>query len=141
MEQQNNFEKFGTPETWAQELGISSTTILKRFNGERGITGIDAHGRLIQDGFFAEDDVRSRCEDLIDDLPIADETGFIVIGGERYAPLNVWCRTIPMSREMARPRCTHIKGVKAREWKRRIFNFLPESEVRRACADFLPEQK
>ncbi len=109
--------------------------------GAQGITGKDVMGRVRESAFYAEDELRSRCQDLIDNLPLADESGFLVIDGERYAPLNVWCRTIPMSREMARPRCAQIKGIRAREHKRRIFTFLPESEVRRTCADILPKQQ
>lgn len=67
MKNEEELERYGTINRWAEELGISSSSIRRRVRaaGKPGITGRLANGRIIENGFYPESYIRELCSDLL----------------------------------------------------------------------------
>ena len=64
---EEEMERYGTINRWAEELGISSGAIRRRVKaaGKPGISGRLANGRIEENGFYPESYIRELCSGLL----------------------------------------------------------------------------
>lgn len=87
-----NGERYSTLQKLVPYLEIkidfrTARNILK----QKGVEGIDGHiasGRLLKKSFFRESDVRSLISSPVETVLIADEKGFLELGGKRYGSME-----------------------------------------------------
>jgi len=125
--------KYGTIDAWANKLNISISTINRRLRGINGIKGRLPNGRMIRGCFFAEEIVRRQCAELLDpNIPIADETGFFTMNGERYGTANLWAKFFNLPTTLYK-KLKAANGQKGKDSFGRIWTFYSESIVRKHC--------
>jgi len=131
-------ERYGTLPSWAIELGISSTTIQKRLEGEEGILGKLKGGQLHK--FYLEKLVREKCADLLTEMPKADDEGYIEINkGERYGTINLWAKELGISEGSIKRRLEGEEGIIGKLKGGQLNKFYLEKLVREKCANLLSE--
>lgn len=108
MEHREEQEKFGTLRSWERALHISKPTLKSRLQGAETVEGRLEDGRIHR--FYSETIVRERCAELLHPLPEVDETGFVMIEGERYASRKKWAATLGLSENLI-TRC--LQGASA----------------------------
>jgi hypothetical protein len=130
--------RFKSVFAFAKEVGVYAPAILKRIKNKniRSIKAKDGCGRVKE--FFAEDDLRASCLDLIESLPKADQDGFIVMDGIRWGTANALERELKISsttilKYAKIADCPNMRG----RYEGRICIFYPEPAVRKACANIL----
>ena len=130
-------ERYASQNKWAEEFSITSSTVSKRMRGQQGISGKDNKGRLVMNGFFSEKAARAACSDLLQDVPRADENGFILISGQRFATTDVWERELGLTQ--LKRKFSSLQGItgKDRNSQVREGGFYSETDVRNACAALL----
>lgn len=147
MEQQNNFEKYGTPEAWAQELGIASKSIKIRLQRPTAITGRNAKGHIIYDNFYSESNVRTACADLLRDVPKADSSGFFYLppsGGdesEKYGSVKTWAREFNLNEKTLLRRLQGNDAVTGKDSRGHVLEngFYAEQTIRQCCKDVMQD--
>ncbi len=125
-------QRYGTLKTWAQELKLSEGTLRKYLASIKGTTAKLYRGKIVEEGFYAESDVRSVCANLLRDLPRADAEGFVESGSGRYGTVYAWARALSLSRKaLARVLASH-EGITARDTSGRVVEggFYPEAVIR-----------
>lgn len=131
-------ERYAQISTWSKVLGFTWRAIRLRLKNTIGITGRDPLGRIQQNAFFAESDIRTACTDLFqNDFPVAAEDGSFEYNGERYGTIAFWSRILPISNRAITTRLKNKEGIQGRDESRQIRTFYPESLVRIQCADLL----
>ena len=86
--------------------------------------------------FFAEEDLKASCSDLAENLPVADQDGYMVIDGVRGGTSRAWQRELKIksdtiAKHVEKRNCPSIKG----RLRGNIYVFYSEPSVREACAD------
>lgn len=57
--------RYGLAASWARELGLDSEIVAARLSEIEGITGKRNDGTVVENGFYAENDVRLVLSDLL----------------------------------------------------------------------------
>ncbi len=131
--------KYGFPNAWSRILLISIQSISRRLSKAKTkvIKGKNKKGRICD--FYSESDVLSACEDLLQDLPQANEDGFFEKDDVKYGTLRAWSRILLISIQSIRRRLSKAKtkGIKGKDKGGRVQDFYPESDVREVCVDTL----
>ena len=133
--------RYGTVKSLARLLGISAPTIARRlkFSSLRPLEGKGPMGRLCD--FYAEDDVRKLCHDLLKDLPQADAEGLLSHEGRRYGTINSLAPLLEVSdRTIAsRLKSSSLRPLEGKDAVGRLCDFYAEDDVRTLCHDFLKD--
>lgn len=127
-------ELYGHITAWSSVLPISMKAVRIRLAGAPSIKAKTNGGHVMP--FYSEKVVKERCANLLEELPIADETGLIIYEGKRHGTVSYWHKFFSLSHPTIRSRLT---GVKALRGKRNghLADFFEESAVRDVCADVL----
>ena len=135
--EQSQPERYGYLRAWANELGVHINTVKERVTALSTREGRDSINHTRQ--FYAESDIRRVCADLIADLPEADERGFILQDGERFAVPNTWAHELGISLKVLLPRLQGHTGIDGKDRRKHIKRgcFFPESLLRQLCSDIL----
>ena len=135
-------EKYATPWKWSKILQISENSIVDRLKKENviGIKIRDKIGRIRM--FYSESYIRSLCADVLEKLPQADESDFILKDGKRYATIGRWSKILRISNRNLKIRLNEMNesGIKGKTKSGNIHDFYPEPAVREACADLLDKK-
>lgn len=134
-------ERYGNLTSWSEELGISKRTMRTRLQDVRGITGKNNWGKTLEDGFYAESDVRRCCEDLLIEMPKADKQGFFMIGEERYGSKDAWERELQLSEGVLDCRLSSEQGITGRDCVGRVRKnaYFCEQVMLDKCKDLLQD--
>jgi hypothetical protein len=140
-------ERCATPEAWAKYFGlaeavrISRSTILRRLkeDGAIGMGGRGRLGRTSKNDLFSERDVRKACSHLLENIPLADRTGYIRMGEVRYGTIVVIARSLGISQGVIRSRLENgsVNPIRGKSRSGSPEAFYPESVVRDLCADLM----
>lgn len=142
---EKNGEKkiLGSCNAWARKFQISDTYIYKHMRDIVGITGRDSGGRVIENGFFEEQQIRVACSEMLS-LPLADENGMIRIGtGEKvelYGHVQNWRKFFVVGRKLIEKRITDLPFIRGRLLDGSITNFYSQRLITSCIAESL-EQK
>jgi len=138
-----NGETFGTSFSLSRHLGVSEATVRSRIQSTslKSIRGKAKTGRIFD--FFLLSDVQKLCEDLISDLPQADEDNYLKINGESHGTIRSLARRFGISKTTVQSRIQRgaIKPVCGKNRVGHIFDFYPETEVQILCADLIAKRK
>jgi superfamily II DNA or RNA helicase/AraC-like DNA-binding protein len=138
-------ERFATVEAWARLLNVSKNAIKNRTTHLKGLTGKSSTGLLLENAFYAESEMRNACADLLQEMPSANEDGFVTLKvdsgesqrEERYATSGTWASLWNIPRSCIMRRLKNLPNIRARDGRARIQFFYSESIVRDACTDLL----
>lgn len=75
------------------------------------------------------------------DLPQADETGFAIINGEKYAPIKILAQNIALSPPAIKARLGNAQFFLMRTIFDKIVKGYNETHIKAACADLLTKKK
>lgn len=136
LQEEGRERKYGTATAWETVLPISQASIIRRLRGKEGITGKSKDGIVFENGYFDEETVRAACVDLLATMPVADESGFVTLEGERYATPAVWATVLPLSDVHIRNALKGITGITAKASFGRVTpnGYFAESDVKMVCA-------
>ncbi len=139
----NELERYGTVNNWSQELGISWPLMEKRLKSCPAVTGRDFTGQIQEEGYYAESDVRERCADLLQALPVTDDDGFYLHKGEtenaRYGTSTAWARELGLATSSIGRSLSKVEGIEGRDKGNRKRILYEEAKVRVACAELLAD--
>lgn len=138
-------ETYGTCGAWARILPISRTALERRVMKKPGITGKTNKGRVMLFGYHPKTQVLEVCADLLEELPKADNEGFIHVPLEEGGPnvrlgtSTAWKRIMGLADITIRKRLGNTLGMTAKDQRGHVREgaFYEESVVREACANLL----
>ena len=134
-------ETYGTVGSLADLLGINSSTVQSKIqkNSLKPIRSKIQNGRPCD--LFSLSDVRRICEDLIQDVPQADEKGLFEKDGETYGTVESLSRLLGIEKTSVRSRIqkNSLESVQGKIEHGNIFDFYPISDVRRICEDLIQD--
>jgi len=138
-------ERYATPCTWSEhfrkeiDTDISSSTIKRRLEAA-GMTAQDAKTRRGRVGaFFSESQVREVCGELLQELPVANEEGFINLDGKIFGTIAGIARRLDVSHATVhnKLKSSGLLPIKGKNSLGRINPLYSEEHVRALCQDFL----
>lgn len=115
-------------------LGIYASTISKRIKKIQPLKIKDRRGAIID--AYNLNDVRKSCADLLENLPLADDTGVAILNKQAFAPIKVISRRIGLSADIIKPRIKSLSPVKIKNNGTVLVAYCI-SEVKLACSDRL----
>jgi len=139
-------ERYATIGTWVEyfkseeRIRLSERTIRVRLMAAKivGLTGRGKTGKVHQNAYFAESDVRRLCEDLLQDLPQADEEGLLIFQGVNHGTRESLSRHLGIAERTVKLRITeNTPFIHAKDSCGRIRTFYPEAEIHELCQDLL----
>jgi len=134
-------QRYGTIISLSSTLGISAHAITKRIkiHNLQSIKGKTKGGQI--NDFYSESEMRKICSDILQSLPEADESGFLITNGQRYGTIGAWPRALSISVPTITDRIkTHNPpSIKCKDKGGRVCDFYPESVIRKICADLLQD--
>lgn len=126
----------------ALAFGISKSAIINRINkgSVECIQGRLSGGQI--NVFYSEQDMRQACADILQELPEADEAGFIFKDGERFGTKQSFARAFGIHPNTIKRRIKQnsLPSIKGRLREGNDHDFYSESEIRRICADYLSKK-
>ena len=133
-------QRYGTIATLSRLLGIGVQAIRSRVHksGSAPILGKGKSGQFCD--FYSEIEVRKACADLLaSGLPEADGYGSLSINGVLYGTVASLSLRMGFSvlAVHSRVRGSKISSIRGKDKSGHVFEFYPEPEVRKACADLL----
>lgn len=129
---------YGTAFAWSKKfLGVNRTTIARRLDDIKGITGKDNSGHWLRESFYPEPDVYEACKDLLQTQQQAEASGFFTIGEERHATVKLWSQTLSISFRSIIKRLKGKIGILGKTHQGNIRMFYGEQSIREACSDLL----
>ena len=135
--------RYGTMKAWPRVFQVSHSVIQKGIQKSKTpfTKGKGVDGRIRD--FYSEHNVRLACADALKlkELPQADKSGFFEKDGIKYGTTASWSRVIPVSNVTIRKHLEQAQAhfIKGKNRIYRVCNFYPESAVREACANLLPQ--
>lgn len=133
-------EKYGTVNAWYKVMPLAEGTIALRLRGKKpGMKGRDLNSQI--QIFYSETEVNDACADLLESIPKADESGFVIIESEKYGTSGGWENVLEISGETIR-RCLEREGkigIDAKSSDGKIHRFFSESDILSSCADYIRE--
>jgi hypothetical protein len=131
--------RYGTFRALARMLGLSPSKITSSIEsiGLSPMLGKDANGHIQK--FYPELAVREVCADLIAPMPIADKSGFVVVGGVRHVTISAISHLLGICHKSIAYRL-HRFGVAPVHGKTsdgNLNDFYSEPRIREVCADLL----
>jgi len=139
-----NDERYATANVWEREFGIQAITIKTRLGDKKGITARGTHGKIIQDAYYSESDVRKALGRLLDtSLLRTDESGFAAVDGIRHGTIKAWSRTLNLHFNTIKKRLADVDAFDGKDEIGRVRekSFYPEPAVREKCADLLADAR
>ncbi len=130
-------ERYGHLNAWKRELGISREAIETRLKGIPSILGKDTMGKVVS--FYPESIVLKYVEELRS-IPQVDENGFVQIGDEIFASIQIWAKKISVSESILERRLDKKSSRHARKGQR-IFSVYTEAMVRSCVEKLLSVKK
>jgi superfamily II DNA or RNA helicase len=129
-------KRYGTVYAWTSEIDVCCRTLKKCLEGEKGITGKDAAGRIRKYSYYEESIVKERCIKHIKKNPITDANGFFVLHNKKYGTAYAWSKVLGLSEEMIKKKLKNVKGITGRVAGGRIMqdSFFDEEKVREVCS-------
>ena len=131
--------RYGTVNAWSEELDITPATIISRIkrNSLCGITGKSRIGKVLDGGFFSEEDIKNSCNDLLVDCLLADNNGFIFFKNERYSTMRGWSKELHLDKKVVGARVikNSLVGIMGKSKMGKICSYYSESDVRECCRD------
>lgn len=139
--------RYATPTTWAEHFEkndnviIDYRTINKRLCDAEviGVSCRSKTGRVFINSFFSELDVRKVCSDILNNLFVADETGFFKKDGKKYGTIEAWSKIFPIS-VTAIGNCiqrSKLTSVKGRTSMGNVTDFYSEADIQSVCSKIL----
>jgi len=134
--------RYKTISAWALELDVTNRVLKNALKGKSFVKGIDAAGCIRL--FYSEQIVRDYIREM-DDLPVADANGYIMIKGENdtvipYAMLYAWRKKLGKSFKALRKIRDESRMIKGKDGTGKIRGFYPEPEIRNPdCGLISPE--
>lgn len=133
-------KKFAPLNFWAIAFGVTHGTVESRIVRSKvaSIQAKDSHG-VVRD-CYAEDEIRSTCNDLMTDFEVDPATGIVEIDSEPYAPAKYLEHHLGLKRTAINARINKAKKeITARQAKvqDKVRTVYPLSEVGFLCADLL----
>jgi hypothetical protein len=139
--------RYSTAENWAkyfketEGIQISGITIRQKLK-QAEIIGKSARDKLkrkLKFLFYSEADVRSACNDLLQNIPQADESGFFVKEGKKYSTLRSWSKVFGLSDSTicSRIQINNPPSIKGKVKGGQIYEFYSELSIRKICADLI----
>jgi len=126
-----------------EDISISVGTIRNRLSAAEviGKNYRNNIGRILQNAYYSEADVRRVCGDLLQEFPPIDEHGFFEKGGEKWGHIFAWSHQISINYKVIKRRIERSKTcfIEGRDGMGRITNCYSEADVRRVCGDLLQE--
>ncbi len=132
-----NDVRFGMCHSWAKSLDLAESQVKKRLENVPFIKRRSHNGRPSK--FYSENDVRKRCDDLLKQLPQADEYGFFVKENVRYGTYCAWARLFQITPApiLKRLKRHNVKGIEGRSINGKTYFFYPEPEILKVCSDII----
>jgi len=124
-------EKFATINTWSLTLGISENTIRSNLKGQTGITGKLSSKKIAEHAFYQDSVIREVCKLHLQDIPKADEKGFICISDIRYGTIYSLSRELSVSRKTLKRALDEKKAISGLDTSGRFVKngFFPEEDA------------
>lgn len=120
-------------------IGVKEPTLNRRLKKAQGMEVRDHLGRKYM--FFSEKVAREISADLFEDLPHADDSGYLVIGPERYTTTYKFSRQHGISEPEVRSRFRNISGVRGKDKPGRVRTFFAESLLLEICKDLISKKQ
>jgi len=134
-----NNKKYAPISVLAKILGISEPSIKQRVKSLQPIKTKDRGYRVVNAYSIAE--TKKVCNDLLDNLPVADKSGIVVINNNNYASINSLAKILGISRDSIKPRVKSLQPVKIKSKTGQAVNAYSIFETEKACADLLAKKK
>jgi len=136
-------ERYATPEAWAEWLKehegaqVSPSSIRNRIRKSGGIGNVGRAASGNQCEIFSEKDVRTHCADILVPLPIADQSGFIEVGGVRHGTVRALTRSLKVDGTTiyCHLRNSNVVPIHGKDSQGKLCCFYPELEILKLCAD------
>jgi len=122
---------------------VSIPTILKRLRSS-GIVPVRCRGRVGRlCDLYPETAVRELCADLLAPLPVAEESGFVMVNGVRCGTIPALARLLGLGRNTVRRRLviSTVVSVPGRDGGGKLCDLYPEPAVRELCRDLIKKRK
>jgi hypothetical protein len=131
--------QYGTCRAFSKLLGLSNSTIASRLQSAdlKIVRGRDKGGRVFD--FYPEPKVRELCADIAVFVPMADESGFILLGGIRFGTPTSLARLLDLSEPTISGRISDARLLpkRGKDIQGKVRDFYPETAVREACSELL----
>jgi len=137
--------RYATVNSWVGHLkreegiGISNKNIFKRLKKAKviGVSAKDGSGRLLNNQYYSELDVRNACSDILT-APRVDGTGCYIKNDIRYASITFWSKKLQISPESIKRRLKKSKCLSIRVWTATLkADMYSESDIYNVCSDLL----
>jgi len=134
-----NGERFGTINLWESVLPVSGPTIAGRLDRSRSITARTFNN--IQADFYPQSHVLNACADLLENLPVCDDTNFFIgENGLRFGTAGAWGLELKTPGSTIKKKLKGIAGVLGKSRGGAIYTFYPEGAVLERSANHLSEE-
>lgn len=123
-----------------QELKLNLDSIKKRIGNLPPLNGKCRDGSVTD--FYNFEEVKKACADLLDlNLLRADEEGWAIMDGQRYAPIRIIAKELKLTEPTLRSRMKNSNSVKGKDRNSSVRDFYNFEEAEAVCADLLVKKK
>jgi hypothetical protein len=131
-------KKYASLNLIAKELQISNEALGKRVKTLTVLKGKNRNNRLVD--YYDFNQVKSACADILDSkLLIINQDGWVLIDGEKYAPLNVIAAELKISRYHLGIRVKGLVSFRGKKQAGKVTDLYCFNQVKSVCSDLLAE--